>query len=85
MLPLHRKPGSSASRARKLYHFSSGKHFLQYGRRVLSDHLRGQAIFPADLRVKIHAGTPPASLGIRVKFPEAEALGPAALPFKVVH
>ena len=54
-------------------------------RAVFLNHVGGQAVLLADLGIQVRGWTFAARLGVLIQFPQAEALGPAAFPFEVIH
>src|SRR3989304_4590370 len=54
-------------------------------RRKTGDGLRGQGVLATDVLIEIRTRAPAALLRLRIERPQTEALGPAALPFEVVH
>src|SRR3990170_8541321 len=58
---------------------------LENLRRKTGHGLRGQRVLATDVLIEIRARAPPALLRLRIERPQPEALGPAALPFEVVH
>ncbi len=64
---------------------SDREQLIKYLRAILLNHLRGEPILLADLRIEIRRGTFDALLSFDIQSPQPEALSPAALPFEVIH